>query len=52
VTPAGAAATGGHQGRAGFFIPGWLREYRTDWLRPDGIAGLTAAAVVIRTAIN
>src|SRR3954451_12020868 len=27
--------------------PDWLLDYRKDWLRPDIIAGLTAAAVVI-----
>src|SRR5215469_8973992 len=30
---------------------GWIREYRTDWLRLDIIAGLTAAAVVIPKAM-
>src|SRR5271170_3870384 len=29
----------------------WLREYRTEWLRPDVIAGLTAAAVVLPQAM-
>ena len=29
----------------------WLREYQNDWLRPDVIAGLTAAAVVIPKAM-
>ncbi len=33
--------------RAYFVIPEWLVSYRTDWLRPDIIAGLTVAAVVI-----
>ena len=33
--------------RAYFGIPEWLLSYRKDWLRPDIIAGLTAAAVVI-----
>jgi high affinity sulfate transporter 1 len=33
--------------RAYFGIPDWLVSYRKDWLRPDLIAGLTAAAVVI-----
>jgi sulfate permease, SulP family len=33
--------------RTYFGIPEWLVSYRTDWLRPDIIAGLTAAAVVI-----
>jgi high affinity sulfate transporter 1 len=28
-------------------IPEWLASYRKDWLRPDILAGLTAAAVVI-----
>src|SRR5713101_7176281 len=29
----------------------WLRGYQDDWLRPDVIAGLTAAAVVIPKAM-
>src|SRR5260370_17523377 len=29
----------------------WLSEYQNDWLRPDVIAGLTAAAVVIPKAM-
>jgi high affinity sulfate transporter 1 len=29
----------------------WLGDYRKDWLRPDVIAGLTAAAVVIPKAM-
>src|SRR5215467_13502098 len=29
----------------------WLRGYRSDWLRPDVIAGLTSAAVVIPKAM-
>jgi len=33
--------------RAYFGIPEWLVSYRKDWFRPDIIAGLTAAAVVI-----
>ena len=33
--------------QAHFGIPDWLVSYRKDWLRPDIIAGLTAAAVVI-----
>src|SRR4249920_3037191 len=35
------------------FIPSiaWLRQYQRDWLRPDLIAGLTAAAVVIPKAM-
>ena len=30
-----------------FGMPDWLALYRKDWLRPDIIAGVTAAAVVI-----
>ncbi len=33
--------------RAYFGLPDWMLSYRKDWLRPDIIAGLTAAAVVI-----
>ena len=33
--------------QAFFGIPDWLVSYRKDWLRPDIIAGITAAAVVI-----
>jgi sulfate permease, SulP family len=29
----------------------WLRQYRSEWLRPDVTAGLTAAAVVIPKAM-
>jgi len=29
----------------------WIRHYRREWLRPDTIAGLTAAAVVIPKAL-
>jgi len=32
-------------------IPGWLGDYRKPWLRPDVIAGLTTAAVVIPKAM-
>jgi high affinity sulfate transporter 1 len=32
-------------------IPDWLHEYRREWLRPDVIAGLTTAAVVIPKAL-
>jgi len=31
--------------------PLWLRDYHRDWLKPDVIAGLTAAAVVIPQAL-
>jgi len=30
-----------------FALPDWLTSYRSEWLRPDVVAGLTAAAVVI-----
>jgi sulfate permease, SulP family len=33
------------------WIPGWMTEYRKEWLRPDLIAGTTAAAVVIPKAM-
>src|SRR6186997_2107876 len=35
------------------FIPSmaWLRQYPKEWLRPDLVAGLTAAAVVIPKAM-
>jgi high affinity sulfate transporter 1 len=36
--------------RRGIF-PGWLVGYRKDWLRPDLVAGLTAAAIVIPKAM-
>ena len=36
---------------ARFGLPEWLVSYRKDWLRPDVIAGLTAAAVVIPKSI-
>src|SRR5262250_1363749 len=29
----------------------WLRGYQNDWLRPDVVAGLTAAAVVVPKAM-
>lgn len=32
-------------------LPDWLSNYHKDWLRPDVIAGLTAAAVVIPKAM-
>ena len=51
MASADAAATSGHKGRAAFLVPAWLREYRSDWLRFDITAGLTAAAVVIPTAM-
>src|SRR6516164_2812709 len=33
------------------FVPSWLRDYHRDWLKPDVVAGLTAAAVVIPQAL-
>jgi high affinity sulfate transporter 1 len=35
----------------GGFLPAWLTRYGKDWLRPDVVAGLTAAAVVIPKAM-
>jgi SulP family sulfate permease len=35
----------------GGFLPAWLTAYRKDWLKPDVVAGLTAAAVVIPKAM-
>src|SRR3954451_20905254 len=32
-------------------VPEWLPGYRREWLRPDVIAGLTTAAVVIPKAL-
>src|SRR3974390_1945905 len=32
-------------------LPNWLTSYRKEWLRPDVIAGLTTAAVVIPKAM-
>src|SRR5690349_7610328 len=32
-------------------VPEWIRNYKRDWLKPDVIAGLTAAAVVIPKAL-
>jgi len=32
-------------------VPGWILDYRKEWLGPDLIAGLTAAAVVIPMAM-
>ncbi|HEX7249763.1 MAG TPA: SulP family inorganic anion transporter [Burkholderiales bacterium] len=32
-------------------LPDWLRAYRGNWFRPDLVAGLTAAAVVIPKAM-
>jgi sulfate permease, SulP family len=38
-------------GLRSLLVPVWLRDYQRDWLRPDVIAGLTAAAVVIPQAL-
>jgi len=32
-------------------VPEWLRDYRRDWVKPDVLAGLTTAAVVIPKAM-
>ena len=34
-----------------FIVPDWISGYQKDWLRPDVIAGLTTAAVVIPKAM-
>ena len=39
------------QTRSRLPLPAWLRDYRKAWLKPDVIAGLTAAAVVIPKAM-
>jgi high affinity sulfate transporter 1 len=49
-------ATAGHHvqhsaGLRSLLGPVWLRGYHRDWLKPDVIAGLTAAAVVIPQAL-
>ena len=41
----------GNQAPGRFPLPAGLRGYRKDWLKPDVIAGLTAAAVVIPKAM-
>src|ERR1700746_3766343 len=38
-------------GLRSLLVPVWLRDYHGDWLQPDIIAGLTAAAVVIPQAL-
>src|SRR5215472_1644693 len=38
-------------GLRSLLVPLWLRDYHRDWLKPDVIAGLTAAAVVIPQAL-
>jgi hypothetical protein len=37
------------ESRSGFRIPvlDWIHDYRREWIKPDVIAGLTVAAVVI-----
>ena len=41
----------GVEKRAGFGIADWLISYKAEWARPDLIAGLTAAAVVVPKAM-
>src|SRR5436190_23231299 len=36
---------------APFPVPDWVRGYRAEWIRPDIVAGLTTAAVVIPKAM-
>jgi high affinity sulfate transporter 1 len=38
-------------GLRSLLLPVWWRDYHRDWLKPDVIAGLTAAAVVIPQAL-
>ena len=38
-------------GLRSLLVPVWLSDYHRDWLKPDVIAGLTAAAVVIPQAL-
>ena len=52
--PAGAMEADHAQRAAGLrslLVPVWSRGYHGDWLKPDIIAGLTAAAVVIPQAL-
>jgi MFS superfamily sulfate permease-like transporter len=37
--------------RGGIAVRDWLRGYRGEWLRPDIVAGLTTAAVVVPKAM-
>ena len=40
-----------HRGAFRILIPDWIRDYRSEWLTFDVIAGLTTAAVVIPKAM-
>jgi high affinity sulfate transporter 1 len=40
-----------HPGRSGVPVLDWLRDYRSEWIKLDVVAGLTAAAVVIPKAM-
>src|SRR6516225_3526131 len=56
MTKPGRCLRGGivstHRQRLGYLpIADWLFSYQKDWLRPDIIAGLTTAAVVIPKAM-
>ena len=39
------------QSRESFILADWIVSYQKDWLRPDVVAGLTAAAVVVPKAM-
>jgi SulP family sulfate permease len=41
----------GQSARSHFPLPEWIRDYSKEWIRPDVVAGLTAAAVVIPKAM-
>jgi SulP family sulfate permease len=51
VADAGPVATSRQRDRAGLLLMNWLRDYRPGMLKSDVIAGLTAGAVVIPTAM-
>ena len=42
---------GANASQGGLLVPDWIRGYRGEWLRPDLVAGLTTAAVVVPKAM-
>jgi high affinity sulfate transporter 1 len=42
---------GANASQGGLPVPDWIRGYRGEWLRPDLVAGLTTAAVVVPKAM-
>jgi sulfate permease, SulP family len=44
------AGTKGLRG-LGLLVPDWIRDYRSEWIKLDAVAGLTTAAVVIPKAM-